>query len=139
MNFEDFQKQAEEKERILNQERARREAEEEKTKKAQQIDHLFKSNLPDTMYFSHYELSKMYGFSPTDWRQYLRDNHLFIETELAAIAEAEARAALSRLSNASGAEVAALKTLLEKSKLINDAQRQQTKVMLTFLNPTEER
>jgi hypothetical protein len=59
-----------------------------------------------------------------------RDNHIFIESELAAIAEAEARSALARLGNATGTEVAALKAILEKSKLINDAQKQSTKIVL---------
>ena len=63
----------------------------------------------------------------------MRDQQTFIESELAAIAEAEARAALGRLGRASGTEVSALKALLETSKLVNDAQRQQTKIMMTYL------
>lgn len=62
---------------------------------------------------------------------------MFIETELAAIAEAESRGALSRLGNATGTEVSAIKALLETSKLINDSQRQRTKVVLTFISPTQ--
>jgi hypothetical protein len=101
------------------------------------MEEVFHRYLPHTMYASHYELSDQYGFTPTEWRTYLRDNHLFIETELAAIAEAEARSALSRLGNASGTEVQALKAILEKSKLINDAQRSNTKILLNFIPPTE--
>jgi hypothetical protein len=109
--------------------------EEEKPKPT--IDEVFKKYLPDTMFKSHYDLAAHYGFTPIEWRTYLRDNHLFIETELAAIAEAEARSALSRLGNASGTEVQALKAILEKSKLINDAQKQNTKVLLNFIPETE--
>lgn len=97
------------------------------------MEQIFHKNLPHTLYQSHYELSKDYGFTPQEWRKFLRDNNIFIESELAAIAEAEARSALSRLGNASGQEVTALKAVLEKSKLINDAQRQATKIVLTFI------
>jgi hypothetical protein len=102
-----------------------------------ELDQIFHRYLPDTLYKSHYELSYDHGHTPQEWRKYLRDHSLFIETELAAIAEAEARSALSRLGNASGQEVTALKAVLEKSKLINDAQKQQTRVILTYLPPTE--
>jgi hypothetical protein len=100
------------------------------------IEEVFKKYLPNTLYWDHYSLSEQYPkFTPDEWRRFLRDNQVFIESELAAIAEAEARAALSRLSKASGNEVTALKAILEKSKLINDAQKQQTKIILTFIPP----
>jgi hypothetical protein len=101
------------------------------------IEEIFHKYLPHTLYSSHYQLASDYGHTPQEWRKFLRDNHIFIETELAAIAEAEARSALARLGNASGQEVAALKAVLEKSKLINDAQKQSTKVVLTFMPKTE--
>jgi hypothetical protein len=100
------------------------------------IEEIFHTYLPATLYASHYELARSYGHTPQEWRKFIRDNHIFIETELAAIAEAEARSALARLGTASGQEVSALKAILEKSKLINDAQRQNTKVVLTFIPPT---
>ena len=103
------------------------------------IEEKFNRYLPDTLYKDHYTLSQEYGNTPQEWRKFLRDNHLFIETELAAIAEAEARSALSRLGNASGTEVAALKAILEKSKLINDAQRQNTKIVITHIPKTEQK
>jgi hypothetical protein len=101
------------------------------------IDEIFHKYLPSTLYESHYDLAKNYGYTPQEWRKFLRDNSLFIETELAAIAEAESRGALSRLGNATGTEVSAIKALLETSKLINDSQKQRTKVVLTFISPTE--
>lgn len=104
------------------------------------IDAIFHKNLPSTLYMDHYSLAQSYGYTPQEWRTFLRDNALFIETELAAIAEAEARSALARLGNASGQEVQALKAILEKSKLINDAQKQSTKIVLTFIpNATEKK
>jgi hypothetical protein len=102
------------------------------------IEEKFKKYLPDTLYQSHYALAQSYGNTPEEWRKFLRDNHLFIESELAAITEAEARSALSRLGNAGGQEVTALKALLDKSKLINDAQRQNVKVVMHFLPSNEE-
>ena len=101
------------------------------------MEEIFHQYLPDTLYSSHYELAKLHGFTPQEWRKFLRDNHMFIESELAAIAEAEARSALSRLGNASGQEVTALKAILEKSKLINDAQKQSEKVVMLFIPQTE--
>lgn len=101
------------------------------------MEETFHKHLPNTLYMSHYELAKHFGHTPQEWRTFIRDNHLFIETELAAISEAEARSALARLGNASGTEVAAIKALLEKSKLINDSQRQNTKIVMTFITPTD--
>jgi hypothetical protein len=97
------------------------------------MEEIFHKFLPETLYESHYSLSQTYGHTPQEWRTFLRDNHVFIDTELAAIAEAEARSALSRLGNASGTEVAAIKALLETSKLINDSQKQNTKIVMTFI------
>lgn len=98
-------------------------------------DQHFKNNLPETLYLSHYELSNMFpNTTPNAWRQYLKDQEHFITSETAAIAEANARSALSKLgSGASSQEVSSIKALLEKSKLINDAQKQQQHVMLTFI------
>lgn len=104
----------------------------------QTMDEIFHKNLPGTLFLSHYELAQNYGYTAQEWRTFLRDNYLFIETELAAIAEAEARSALARLGNASGTEVSAIKALLESSKLINDAQKQAVKVVLTFIPNAKE-
>lgn len=102
-----------------------------------QMDEVFKNHLPSSMYLTHYELTEQYGFEPQLWRTYLRDNAQFIESEMAAMIEPAARQAINRLGTAHTTEVQALKALLEKSKLINDAQKQQTKVVLTFINPTK--
>jgi hypothetical protein len=104
-----------------------------------QMDEVFKQHLPDTMYFSHYELTEMYGFEPQLWRVYLRDNAAFIESEMAAMIEPAARSAINRLGSATTQEVQALKALLEKSKLINDAQKQATKIIMSFIPPTKEK
>ena len=103
------------------------------------MDDFFNEYLPDNLYRSHYELTELFGFSPQEWRKYLRDNAMFIDMELAAIAEAEARSALSRLATASSAEVSGLKAVLEKSQLINNAQKQATKVVLTHIPRTEDK
>lgn len=103
------------------------------------MDEVFHKFLPGTLYADHYKLSEMYGHSPQEWRKYLRDNQMFIDSELAAIAEAEARSALSRLSTAGTHEVSALKAVLEKSQLINNAQKQATKVILLHIPKTEDR
>lgn len=101
------------------------------------IDRIFKRKLPNTLYLNHFELAEAYGYTPQEWRTYLRDNSAFIEAEMAAMIEPAARSAISRLGNATTSEVQALKALLEKSKLINDAQKQQTKIVMTFIPSTE--
>jgi hypothetical protein len=103
------------------------------------MEEIFHKFLPNTLYMSHYALSEMYGFTSNEWRKFLRDNQMFIDSELAAIAEAEARSALSRLATAGTHEVSALKAVLEKSQLINNAQKQATKVILTHIPKTEAR
>jgi hypothetical protein len=102
------------------------------------LDQIFHENLPQSLTMSHYDLAAFTNRPAQDWRRYLKEQQLFIETELAAITEAEARSALSRLGQANGAEVQALKALLEKSALINNAQKQREKVLLTFLPKQEE-
>lgn len=102
------------------------------------MEEIFNKYLPSTLYSDHYTLAADYGYTPQEWRTFIRDKHLFIETELAAIAEAEARSALARLGNATGTEVQALKAILEKSKLINDAQRQNVRVVLNFIPSAKE-
>lgn len=101
------------------------------------MDEIFHKHLPSSLYMSHYNLAEMYGYTPSEWRKYLRDNQIFIDSELAAIAEAEARNALSRLGNASSSEVSAFKAILENSQLINNAQKQATKIVITHLPRTE--
>jgi hypothetical protein len=103
------------------------------------MDEIFHNYLPDNLFRSHYELAQMFGYKPQEWRKYLRENQIFIDSELAAIAEAEARNALSRLGNASSSEVSAFKAILENSQLINNAQKQATKIVITHIPKTEER
>lgn len=107
------------------------------TKENIDYDYTFKANLPDSLNYNHYELKEEYGGTANGWREYLRDNQAFINSELAAIAEPAARAALARLGDARGNEVSALKAILENSKMINEAQKQQVKILITFMPPKE--
>jgi hypothetical protein len=128
-----WDKQQWEKQQVLAQQRTGFKVNENMT-----LDEIFHQNLPQTLMMSHYDLAAFTSRPAQEWRRYLKENQLFIETELAAITEAEARSALARLGQANGAEVQALKALLEKSALINNAQKQREKVLLTFLPPQEE-
>lgn len=104
----------------------------------QKMDRYYKMDLPESLYLSHYELAHRYPIATAqEWRVFVRDNATFIDAELAAIAEAEARSALQKLGKASGQEVTALKTLLDRSKIINDAQKQSTKIVFTFIPATQ--
>jgi hypothetical protein len=128
-----WDKQQWEKQQVLAQQRTGFKVNENMT-----LDEIFHENLPQSLTMSHYDLAAFTNRPAQEWRRYLKEQQIFIETELAAITEAEARSALSRLGQANGAEVQALKALLEKSALIINAQKQREKVLLTFLPPQEE-
>jgi hypothetical protein len=128
-----WDKQQWEKQQVLAQQRTGFKVNENMT-----LDEIFHENLPQSLTMSHYDLAAFTNRPAQEWRRYLKEQQIFIETELAAITEAEARSALARLGQANGAEVQALKALLEKSALINNAQKQREKVLLTFLPPQEE-
>lgn len=104
---------------------------------AEEMDKVFRTNLPESLYMSHYELREQFGFTAEQWRIYQRDNAQFITTEMAALAEPAARRALAKLGNSSvsSQEVSAIKELLAKSKLINEAQHQQERVIVMFVPP----
>lgn len=99
-------------------------------------EHSFIQNLPGTLYFSHYELAMHFPkWTADEWRRYLKENERFIMMEIAAITEANARQALSRLSTGklTAQDVAAIKQLLERSEQINSQDRdQRTFIMLQF-------
>lgn len=105
------------------------------------LDNSFRSELPGNLYLNHYELSDKYPkYTPEDWRNYVNKSRPFIETELAAITEAQSRSALEKLGSGkvSSSDVSALRQLLEKSKIINEKLNAKQSVLISFLpNPAE--
>ena len=105
------------------------------------LDEKFRDSLPDNLYLNHYELAEKYiKYSAEDWRKFISKNRPFIETELAAITEAQSRSALEKLSSGkvSSADVSALRQLLEKSKIINEKLNAKQSVLISFLpNPAK--
>lgn len=104
-------------------------------------DEYFKNHLPDTLWMSHYDLAKHFiHYTPEEWRQYLRDNERFITREIAAMTEAEARKALSRLSSPnqklSAQDVQAIKQILDRSEQINK-QTQDARTFVTTYMPNQ--
>ena len=102
----------------------------------------FENHLPETLYLSHYELAEQFDGTPQMWRDFLKDpeNQRFIESELAAITEAAARAALQKLSSgsANSNDIQAIKQLLDKSKLLQEKQNTNQTVILTYIPKKEE-
>lgn len=100
-------------------------------------------HMPDTLYQNHYELALHFNeYTPEQWRQFLRDNDKFIMKEVAAITEAEARKALSKLSTGklTAQEVAAIKQILDRSEQINKQSRDARTFVTSFmpkLTPTQ--
>ena len=92
--------------------------------------HIFKKQMPKSLFMSHYELAVSFGSSPEEWKRLLKDNKNFIDQETSFIAEINARKALKRLPEASGQEVTALVKMIENSKLLQ--QKHQEKQNIIF-------
>jgi hypothetical protein len=101
----------------------------------------FEDNLPNSLYMDHYTLAEQFDGTPKMWRDFLKDpeNQRFIESELAAITEAAARAALQKLSSgtANSNDISAIKQLLDKSKMLQQNQNSQERIILTFIPKKE--
>lgn len=103
---------------------------------------LFQSSLPDSLYLSHYDLSKELGGTPTAWSNFLKDpeNKRFIEREIASIAESAARRALNTLSDGStvtSQQVSALKEILKNSELIQQKSNSKQTIIITHIPKKE--
>ena len=101
----------------------------------------FEMHLPDSLFLNHYELAEQFDGTPQLWRDFLKnpENQRFIESELAAITEAAARAALQKLSsgNANSNDISAIKQLLEKSKLLQEKQNTNQTIVMTYIPQKE--
>jgi hypothetical protein len=91
-------------------------------------DELFRSRLPENLYYNHYDLAEIYAhkeYTPEEWRQYLKQNERFIMNEVSAITEASARSALQKLGDGkiTSQQVAAIRQLLEHSEQINSTNK----------------
>lgn len=99
-----------------------------------EIDKLFKKHLPDSLYLNHYQLAEELGYSPQQWKKYLKENRQFIDAELAEVTEAEARAALKHLTNPNSTQnVTALKELIAKSNLLTQKHNQKPTTIITYI------
>ena len=100
------------------------------------IDECFHSRLPDNLYYSHYDLSRIYtAFTPEDWRRYLKSEDRFIMNQINSITEAQSREALSRLGSGElkPGDVTAIKQLLDRSEQLNSqSQDKRTFVVMQF-------
>lgn len=104
------------------------------------MEDIFKRKLPETLYMNHYELAEKTKIPPEDWRRYLTKNQAMILSEIAAITEANARAALKRIGEGKiqTGEAAVIKQLLDRSEQINRQAQGQKTVVLHFIPPKEE-
>ena len=92
--------------------------------------HIFKKQMPGSLFLTHYELALNFGGRAEDWKRLLKDNKSLIDQETSFIAEINARKALKRLPEASGQEVTALVKMIENSKLLQ--QKHQEKQSIIF-------
>ena len=104
------------------------------------LEEIYKSKLPENLYLDHYALSDIYrghGYTPEEWRLFLRTQERFIMNEIAAITEANARAALSRLASGQtdSKDTQAIRQLLERSEQINKAAQSTKTFVITSYNP----
>lgn len=100
-----------------------------------QMASIFESNLPDSLYLNHYQLSTTFGFTHTQWNDFLkiREVNQIVESEIAQIAEIGARYALERLQSGevSSQDIQAAKELLANSKLLKQKTNQRPQVIIT--------
>lgn len=99
----------------------------------------FQLQLPDNLYRNHYTLAQIYTtYTADEWRNFLKEHEHFIRTETAAIAEAEARSALQKLTrgDAKAADISAIKQLMEKAEELNQRSKDQRTFVVTHM-PTQ--
>lgn len=84
----------------------------------------YEKSLPRSLFEDPYELEDKTSIDAYYWKLFLKTPQVsqLIESEIAIIAEVKARSALNRLGgeDINTSEVAAVKALLEKSKLLQD-------------------
>jgi hypothetical protein len=101
----------------------------------------YEKGLPRTLYEDPYELADMTDIKAYYWKQFLKTPQVIqlIESEIAVIAEVKARGALNRLGGEeiNTSEVAAVKALLEKSKLLQDKMTEHKTIIFHHI-PMEE-
>jgi hypothetical protein len=101
----------------------------------------YERGLPNTLYQDPYELEDITNIQAFFWKQFLKTPQVtqLIESEIALIAEVKARSALNRLGGEeiNTSEVAAVKALLEKSKLLQDKMTD-TKTIIFHHIPVQE-
>ena len=99
----------------------------------------FTNNLPQSLYWNHYQLADETMFTPTQWRKYLKMNEQFVSSEIAAITEASARSALQRIADGKlrQGEANAIKQLLDRSEQINANNKNKETILLHFIPPKE--
>lgn len=103
------------------------------------MDELFHAHLPDNLYLNHYKLKEKYqAYTPEEWRIFLREKERFILNEVAAITEASAREALSKLSEGelTAPQIQGIRQLLDRSEQINQSNQEQRTFVTTYINPT---
>lgn len=105
------------------------------------MEDIFRKKLPETLYMNHYELSEKTNIPPDEWRRFLTKNQPMILSEIAAITEASARAALKRIGEGKiqTGEAAVIKQLLDRSEQINRQAQGQKTIMMHFIPPKQRR
>lgn len=94
------------------------------------IEHVFKSDLPENLYLNQYDLAEKYQkYTPTQWRDFLEAHKVFIRKELASIIEARARLSISNM----GGSVSEVKELLAKSEMFQSEADGNMRFVFSFI------
>lgn len=100
----------------------------------------FDDGMPDTLYMNYYELAKVYqGTHPDSWEEFLDTPEInrYVQAKIAKLQEFAALKALKQLEQKStydnAGAVAALKEILEKSKLIQQSVKRKQRIVLTYM------
>ena len=99
-----------------------------------QMASIYQDNLPDSLYLNQYQLAEQFGFTARQWNEFLKvpEVDLFIEQEVAQIAEIGARKALAKLisGDSDSSDIQAAREILSKSKLIQQRSNQKERVII---------
>lgn len=102
----------------------------------------FETNLPDSLYYTAYDLTDIFYGNIQEWKEFLKipEVNRFVETEIAEITEVGARKALSNLQskNVASADISAAKQLLDNSRLLKQKMNQFQQFVVTRI-PAKER
>ena len=105
---------------------------------------IFDQGMPDTLYMNHYELAEKTGIPSERWEEFLdlKEIQRFIQSKTAKLAEVAARKAIRELerrgSETTSGAIKALNDIIEKSKILQQANRRTKQIVFSYMPPRQE-